>query len=425
MTRTGRRSHVAVISAVVASLVVAACGSGHSRTVDTLDVSDLNSGGSSLTWSPCQQIACATLSVPLDHAQPDTAVVSLHAYARPSQVGSSAPVLVLVGDRDTAMSARDLVREAPLTLGAGVDKYRVVSLSLRGSADAPVPAEAPLQAGSVAVVEDLELFIRSLGVTSVRVIGWGNGATVAALWIMTHPMSVSSAVLDTPQDPSASSLKQGVQRIDALTDGVEQLMRWCASHMSCPFNAETRRSWLTVMARIDSRNAPADVTRELLNQAGYAALMTADPASFFRGLDEAMNGNSTRLVALAGSVPQASTGTWRCGDYRRSASRELANRWNSTKWRWFVPGSFAQLFAQCATLGDPVAPLGAITPVEGAVGARVFVTLARFDRTVSVKTPFAMAKKMKWKYRSVRVTRHFVVGDDRDITSRALEFLAA
>lgn len=426
MHRGGRRRGLrATAIGIAAAVVLAACGSGQSSTVDTRDVSALNEGDASLKWTACEQIACSTLSVPLDHSQPNGATLSLHAYARPSLAGSSAPVLVLIGDRDSAMSARDLVRDAPLTLGARVDDYRVVSVSLRGSADAPMPADAPLQAGSLSVVEDLEVLVTSLGVTSVRVIGWGNGATVAALWVMTHPTSVSAAVLDTPIDPSASLLKQGNRRISALAEGVEQMMRWCASHLSCPYNAETRRSWLTNMARIDSNNAPPDVTRDLLNQAGYAALVTADPGAFFRGLSEAMDGNSTRLLALAGSVPQVSAGTWRCADYRRSASRELATRWGDTRWRWFVPGSYAQLFAQCAALGDPPAPLGAIKPVEGARAARVLVTLARFDRTTSVDAPFAMAKKMKWKYRSVRVTHHFVVGYDRAITVRALEFLSA
>ena len=386
-------------------------------------VDALNNEASAVTWSACGTIACATLAVPLDHAQPTGGTVSLRVFGHASASGRAEDVLVLVGDRDTGMSARDLVREAPLTFGGDILRYSVISLAVRGSAEAPVPADDALHTGTLDVVDDLEILVRSLGVPRVRVIGWGNGATIAAAWVMTHPESVSAAVLDTPADPSASFLRQGIARIGALARGAEATMRWCASHLSCPFNQETRMRWTEILDGVDAGNGSAGLTRDAVDQAGYASMMSGNPSELFLAVDEARRDQPSKLNALGASVPSPTDGSWTCADHRLSALRQIEREWAQTKWRWFEPGAFGDAYARCISLGDAPRPLGALEPVAAAVGARVFVTLARSDPTASVDAPFAMAKTMKWTYRSVRMARHLVVGHDRFITARALDFL--
>lgn len=417
----GRLAALGVACTLVASCAMSSTTASR-RGAPTSSTAPAAPGGP-LEWSACGAISCATLSVPLNHAQPRGEVLSLPVFARASRTGFGSDVVVLITDREVGESARAVVERAPLTLGMASADYTVVSLTVRGSAGAPLPGGAETLGGSLDVVDDLQLLLATLGVRRSRVIGWGSGATIGAAWVMTHPGTVHSAVLDTPADPSSSFVRQGIARRDSFGAGVKTMMRWCASHLSCPLNQETRREWLRLMNRIDNGDVPAALTRDLVDRAGHAALLTGQFGLFFRAFESAFADETVALEALAAQVPPAERGNWQCGDYRRTAARILSAAWRKNEWRWLTPGNYAQLFAACAQGTEPARPLGALTPVPGARGARVFVTLARSDATASTKVPFAMSKKMKWSYRSVPGTGHLVVGRDRVITSKAMEFL--
>lgn len=386
-------------------------------------------------WTRCGSIQCGSLTVPLtrsSRAGTSTAprgsggTIALPVYGRPARTGFGTDLLVLIADRDTAQSARLLVERAPLVLGAASGSYTVVSLAVRDSQVAPLPAGAHGAAGTLDAVEDLRALVTALGARRVRVIGWGSGATIAAAWVMTRPGDIVAAVLDSPVDPSASMVAQGIARRDAMARGVESMMRWCASHLSCPLNQETRLTWRRLMREVANGDATASLSANLIAGAGYAALHTGDFSVFFRGLVAGFKGDVTALQALAARVPAPEKAMWRCADLRPRAARALARAWADTEavsWRWFEPGDHRALFTSCTAAAGPK-PLGALVPVRAATGAKVYVTMARFDPTHSTTGPRALATKMKWRYRSVPATRHLVVGHDRAMTARIMAFLA-
>jgi hypothetical protein len=55
----------------------------------------------------------------------------------------------------------------------------------------------------------------------------------------------------------------------------------------------------------------------------------------------------------------------------------------------------------------------------------MMVTIARGDPYTPPAPARAMAKRMKWTYKSVPVNRRFVLGVDAAITAAAMEFLGA
>lgn len=429
-----RGSHIQVARAVgrlvvtlgVVTVLIGCADSGSGTVARAVDprLAQIGGDSTSLAWSPCGEIQCASLAVPVNHAAPTGGTMSLPVYGRASATGRHDRVLVLLADRERNDSARVAVQKARLRLGAGSDDFTVVALAVRGSTDASLPSGADRFGGTIDVVDDLEILIRSIGVEKVRVVGWGSGATIAATWVMLHPRSVAAAVLDTPSDPSSSYLRQGVERIESFASGVESMMRWCAAHLSCSLNQETRKQWVILMKRVAAGDAPAALTRDLINRAGYAALMHGDFSGFFHAVRHGFEGTLEPIRTLANSVPLVSDGAWRCADYRAVTSRALAREWSLHTWRWLVPGDHGQLFDSCEGVGASSRPLGAVTPVVGAKGARVLVTIARFDPTVSPTAARTMAKRMKWTYRSVPVTSHLVIGTDRAMTARAMSFLS-
>jgi hypothetical protein len=67
--------------------------------------------------------------------------------------------------------------------------------------------------------------------------------------------------------------------------------------------------------------------------------------------------------------------------------------------------------------------LGKIDADNNAFKSDVLVTIARGDQVVPSYAARMMAKRMEWTYESVYANRHLVVGIDRAITARALQFL--
>jgi pimeloyl-ACP methyl ester carboxylesterase len=140
-------------------------------------------------------------------------------------------------DREYGSDARTLAEKAVLTFGTAITKFNVISVAPRGAADAAMPAGSDTAIGTLDMVDDLEAVRSAVHVKKVSIMGWGSGATVATAWIMQNPSVVQAAVLDSPIDPSTSLVKQSQKNIAATALGVETAMKWCASHLACPMNA--------------------------------------------------------------------------------------------------------------------------------------------------------------------------------------------
>jgi pimeloyl-ACP methyl ester carboxylesterase len=379
----------------------------------------------SITWLPCGPIECGKISVPVTKGLNSSKSFSLSLYRRKATSGSSPRTLLLLPDREYGPDARTLTEKAVLTFGTAITKFNVISVAPRGELDAVMPVGNETNIGTLDMADDVEAVREALNVKKVSIIGWGSGATTAAALIMQNPTKVQAAVLDTPIDPSTSLVKQAPQHIAATALGVETAMRWCASHLSCPMNANVAKELDLLKRNIRLARVDTGITQMAVARAAVRTIVDGHAQELFTAIAAANNGESRSLLMLAGTAPTVLNAYGRCADVSRADAKKIALAHAAVKPYKFTIGSEAALYAFCAEILESARPLGSLKPAALATGARVLVNIARGDQVTAPLVARAMAKKMKWTYASVYANRHLVVGYDNATTVAALKFLTA
>ncbi|MTB13361.1 MAG: alpha/beta fold hydrolase, partial [Actinobacteria bacterium] len=277
-----------------------------------------------IMWLPCGAIECATISVPVHKGLDSNARISVGLYKRKAVTGSSPRTLLLLPDREYGSDARTLAEKAVLTFGTAITKFNVISVSPRGAAGTVMPAGSETEIGTLDMVDDLEAVRSTLHVKKVSIMGWGSGATVATAWIMQNPSVVQAAVLDSPIDPSTSLVKQSQKNIAATALGVETAMKWCASHLACPMNANVAQELQLLKTNIRLERVGAGVTFESVARAAARTIVAGNQQELFVAIAEANTGNSKPLLALAGDAPTALQAYGRCADVSRADAKKIA-----------------------------------------------------------------------------------------------------
>ena len=378
-----------------------------------------------IVWLPCGPIECGKVSVPIHKGLASSGTVSISLYRRKAVSGSSPRTLLLLPDREYGSDARTLVEKAVLTFGTAITKFNVISVAPRGAVDAIMPSGRETEIGTLDMADDVEAVRSALHVKKVTIIGWGSGATTAAAVIMQNPTRVQAAVLDSPIDPSTSMVKQAQQHITATALGVETAMRWCASHLSCPMNANVAKELDLLKTNIRLARVDTGITYAAIARAAVRTIVEGHAQELFTAITAANNKDSKPLVALIGSAPIAAEAYGRCADVSRADAKRIAQAHAAVKPHKFTIGSEASLYAMCAQITESTRPLGAVKPGVIANGARVLVNIARGDQVTAPSVVRAMAKKMKWTYTSVYASRHLVIGYDNATTVAAMKFLVA
>jgi len=328
-------------------------------------------------------------------------------------------------DREYGPDARTLTEKALLTFGTAITKFNVISVAPRGAIDAVLPVGNETNIGTLDMAGDVEAVREALNVKKVSIMGWGSGATTVAALIMQDPTRVQAAVLDTPIDPSTSMVKQAEQHIAATKLGVETALRWCASHLSCPMNANVAKGLDLLKTNIRLARVDPSITFQAVARAAIRTIVEGHTQELFSAITAANNKDSKPLVALIGTAPTVVNAYGRCADVSRADAKKIARAHAAVKPYKFTIGSEALLYAFCAEIAESARPLGSLQPAALATGARVLVNVARGDQVTAPSVVRAMAKKMKWTYASVYANRHLVVGYDNATTAAALKFLAA
>ena len=242
-----------------------------------------------IVWLPCGQIECGKISVPIDKDLASSGTVSVSLYRRKAISGSSPRTLLLLPDREFGSDARTLAEKAVLTFGTTITKFNVISVAPRGAVDAIMPAGSETEIGTLGMADDLEAVRAALNVKKVSIMGWGSGATAAAALIMQNPTKVQAAVLDTPIDPSTSLVKQASQHIAATTLGVKTAMRWCASHLSCPMNANVAKGLDLLKTNIRIERVDPGVTYGAVARAAVRTIVEGHTQELFAAITAANN----------------------------------------------------------------------------------------------------------------------------------------
>ena len=376
-----------------------------------------------IVWLPCGQIECGKISVPVDSDLTSSGSISLSLYRRKAITGSSPRTLLLLPDREYGPDARTLTEKAVLMFGTAITQFTVVSVAPRGAIDAVLPIGSETKIGTLDMAHDLEAVRSALSVKKVFIIGWGSGATAAAALVMQNPSVVQAAVLDSPIDPSTSMVKQASQHITATALGVETAMRWCASHLSCPMNANVAKELDLLKTNIRLARVDPGVTKDAVARAALRTIVVGNAQELFAAITTANNKDSKPLLGLAGAAPTAVDAFGRCADVSRADAKKIAKANAVVKPYKFTIGSEAALYAFCAEIVESEQPLGSIKPAVLAKGARVLVTIARGDQINAASVARTMAKSMKWTYAPVYANRHLVVGYDNATTVTAIKFL--
>ena len=377
-----------------------------------------------IVWLPCGPIECGKISIPVTKDLNTSKTISLSLYRRKATSGSSPRTLLLLPDREYGPDTRTLTEKALLTFGTGITKFNVISVAPRGAIDAVMPVGNETNIGTLDMADDVEAVRTALNVKKVSIIGWGSGATTAAALIMQNPTTVQAAVLDTPIDPSSSLVKQASQHIAATKLGVETAMRWCASHLACPMNANVAKGLDLLKTKIRLQRVDPSITYAAVARAATRTIVEGHTQELFAAITAANNKDSQPLMALIGTAPTATNAYGRCADVSRADAKKIAQAHAAVKPYKFTIGSEAALYAFCADIIESARPLGSIKPAALATGARVLVNIARGDQVTAPAVARAMAKKMKWTYAPVYANRHLVVGHDNATTVAALKFLA-
>ena len=396
---------------------VAACSSEEVSSVASAPASDI-------TWLPCGDIECGQIQIPVDHATASSEKFTLGLYRRTSSVSNDARTLILVPDKKWSTSARDMVEAAVLTYGPRINSFNVVAVAPRGSAESVLPTGAEHNVGTLDIVDDLDMVRRALGQEKVSVIGWGTGATAVTAWVMQRPRDFYSAVVDSPLDPSVSSVKQIRQNIAASELGVLTAVKWCASHLSCTINANVATGLNLLKTDMRLGRVPADVTNEVIARAAEHALADGNPGVFFNAIAQVMLGSSVRLQALAGVALVQADAYSKCADVSQADAVSIVQAYEAMSDQYFRLGNTAQLYGFCSAIPAAVRPLGVVKPSAIASEAKVLVTIARGDQMNAPVNAREMAKRLGWKYQSVFANRHLVVGIDRAMTQTAMDFLS-
>ena len=378
-----------------------------------------------ITWLPCGPIECGKILVPITKGLNGSKTFSLSLYRRKATSGPSPRTLLLLPDREYGPDARTLSEKAPLTFGTAITKFNVISIAPRGAIDAVMPVGNETNIGTLDMADDVEAVRTSLDTKKVSIIGWGSGATTAAALIMQNPTKVQAAVLDTPIDPSTSLVKQASQHIAATTLGVRTAMRWCASHLACTMNANVAKELDLLKTNIRLERVDPSITFQAVARAATRTIVDGHTQELFASITAANSGDSKPLLTLAGTAPIAVNAYGRCADVSRADAKRIATAHAAVKPYKFTIGSEAALYAFCAELTESARPIGSLKPAALATGARVLVNIARGDQVTAPSVARAMAKKMKWTYKSVYANRHLVVGHDNATTRAAMKFLAA
>ena len=377
-------------------------------------------------WMPCGVIECAKVDVPVDYADPNGPKVSIGVFRRVGTTSDSKKTVFLLPDRRYGDSARVLVERAPLTLGGEVQSMDLIGIAPRGSLDSPMPMGSEHLVSTLASSDDVNAVRRELALDDVSILAWGTGATTAAVLKMLNPDAVKTMVLDSPSDPGVSQTMLAQKQIDSSEDAVVEAMHWCASHISCPMNANVAKELNKFKTSLRLGRIKGGADYGTIARAGTEALATGVPQELFVAIASALEGDSQQLLGLGGAAPTVASAYAPCADVSKKAAARIAQMYAANmakKTRLIHIGAEAAVYGFCKDLPESTLTVGAIDAEKSAFDSDVLVTIARGDQVVPPYAARTMAKRMGWTYQSVYVNRHLVVGIDRAITAQALQFL--
>jgi len=245
----------------------ACSNSDFERTDDGTDPSD------GMLWTPCGEIECARVPVPIDYARPESGTINI-AINRAQAVGTQRRGVVFLNPGGPGASGKEFVAASAQALRVLLPGYDFIgfdprgvgeSSALRCSRGADLPGllrtggvDAALEAlhglsqlcavengllfnhvGSNQVVADIDQIRQALDVEEINFIGVSYGTRLGALYAQAFPEHARAVVLDAPVAPIADVTEEVRGQFDALLLAQDTFFADCASAtLSCPPDPE-------------------------------------------------------------------------------------------------------------------------------------------------------------------------------------------
>lgn len=300
-----------------------------------------------LQWSPCEEdsrLECATLEVPMVHANPEGEKITLALNRLPAASGARQGSLLSNpgGPGGSGFDWLLNVTESEAIPEALRNAYDVVGFDPRGvhkstpvdcseffnedSIDYPLDF-ADLQSfeednmlfveqcvdkygsylqhlGSADVVDDMEIIRKALGESQLDFIGYSYGTRLAGLYAQTYPTTTGRVVLDASLPPTHGAKELFEGQLAAHENNLELFAEACQSHSVCDPVAYKRKIIEHMNGLIDNGD---ELTLEVAATVLLVAMQEPQIASelsvpFY---DYMQSGDHSELVEIAGYLEDA------------------------------------------------------------------------------------------------------------------------
>lgn len=310
---------------------------------------------SDLRWRPCGALECATLTVPVDHADPTGPTLGLAVIRQPARDPAHRVGSLVVDPGGPGGSGVDYLRDALWGMDPTVrDRFDVVAFDPRGTgASRPVDCRydmdryyaldaAPrdragwdaLVAGSAAfadacraeagswldhvgtdeTVRDLDRLRQALGEERLTYLGYSYGTLIGARYAAAYPDRVRALVLDGPIDPALPAAESQLDQAVGFETVLENFLRWC-DRRDCALRdgaTSARAAYDDLDDRVRRAGVPVSPRRTLSRtelQIGVATALYSGRSGFptlAGALAGARSGDGVALAALTDAYTERS-----------------------------------------------------------------------------------------------------------------------
>ncbi|MGI9578258.1 MAG: alpha/beta hydrolase, partial [Microthrixaceae bacterium] len=384
------RAHMVLIATVVA-LVAAACTSNGQILATASSEERPGTGGGpattadeELVWSSCLDevasvagLECATLAVPVDHAEPDGDTLDLEIARVPSTASAEDRIgSLLFNPGGPGGSGIEFLANASAIMPAELtDRFDLVSWDPRGVGDSTpvrcltddekdaqiegdlspdtdeeldraIEDQAEFVEGcetnhpdlidnmsTADVAADLDLIRQALGDDQLNYVGFSYGTAIGATYATLFPDKVRAMVLDGAVSPTADDLQLSITQAQGFERTYLNFIESCDSQPECALSGGTASTVEKVRDQLDAEPLAVDTdsgTRELTRDLFDIGLATAL-------YDTTVWGPTARSIA------EISTGTG--GDFMLSLADRQVGRNPDGTWD---NSTDAQVMVNCA-----------------------------------------------------------------------------
>jgi pimeloyl-ACP methyl ester carboxylesterase len=293
-------------------------------------------------WTPCGNLQCGSVTVPLDYDKPDGPTLQIAVARHPAEdpterIGS----LVINPGGPGTSGIDDLANELSVLTPELLDRFDIVSFDPRGvERSSPVSCAAPTAGsgasgpsidpvpttpaaqvallrndqefaaqcqhdsgsilayvGTVDTAQDLDRIRAAVGDAQLTFIGHSYGTLLGATYAGLFPTHVRAMVLDGAIDPALGTTQYAADQAASLESELQSFLTWCAGDPGCPWRPPGDPTVALLNLIQASRTQPLSVT-------GGSA---AGPSEIYDALLAGLE-SQTSWPTLAAALAQAEQG---------------------------------------------------------------------------------------------------------------------